>query len=81
MEREGREGGTELLYTISMISSLQSIKYKTNIEGQKGKVVYKKYPPNMSTWMGNFGVEVRTQKKIENNRNKIYKKGFCFKTI
>jgi len=33
MEREGREGGTELLYTISMISSLQSIKYKTNIEG------------------------------------------------
>jgi len=35
----------------------------------------------MFTWMGNFGVEVRTQKKTENNRNKICKMSLCFKTI
>jgi len=35
----------------------------------------------MSTWMGNFGVEVKTQKNIESNRNKIRKMSLCFKTI
>jgi hypothetical protein len=31
--------------------------------------------------MGNFGVEVRTQKKIENNRNEIHEMSLSFKTI
>jgi len=64
-----------------MVVSLQSIKYKTTKERKKGRVLYNKYPPSMFTWMGNFDVEVRTQKKTENNRNKICKMSLCFKTI
>jgi hypothetical protein len=35
----------------------------------------------MSTWMGNFGAEVRTQNKIENNKTKIYETSLRLKTV
>jgi len=38
----GRKGGTELLYTISMIVNLQSIKYKSEKERKKERKRKKK---------------------------------------